>query len=336
MARDGENMKGCKGRSAGANSESSKLTVLVLRGGPSVEREVSFAGGKAVAAALRQVEHKVLEADIGPEDLSALDNPPYDVVFPVLHGVFGEDGQLQEILESRNIPFAGSDSVSSRLAMDKYRAKTAFTQAGLGTAESVLIPATSEHQADEPELKTRIMAALEQVGLPCVVKPNCQGSSVGVVIAQKETEAAQAIVSSLTEYGDCLVERFIAGRELTVGILAGRALPILEIRPQQVFYDYQAKYLDDGTEYLFEMGLDETVLRNLQAEAEKAFSVLGCRDFGRVDFLMDRHERSYLLEINTIPGFTDHSLLPKAAGRAGLEMSQLCNKIVQLAWQRSI
>ena len=184
----------------------------------------------------------------------------------------------------------------------------------------------------EQEIKT----ALEQIGIPCVVKPNCQGSSVGVVITQHEADAAQAIVQSLTEYGDCLIERFIAGRELTVSILDSRALPVLEIRPKQAFYDYKAKYLDDSTEYLFEMGLGEKSLQNLQADAEKAFAVLGCRDFGRVDFLMDRQGRTFLLEINTIPGFTDHSLLPKAAGRAGMDMAQLCDKIVQIAWHRSI
>ena len=336
MARDGAHKNEMNDRSAGVNSDSVKLIVLVLRGGPSVEREVSFAGGKAVAAALRKAGHTVIEADIAPDDLSALDNQQFNVVFPVLHGTFGEDGELQEILEKRNITYAGSDSVSSRLAMDKYRSKAAFTQAGLYTAESILIPALNENLDSPREMEPEIKAALEQIGIPCVVKPNCQGSSFGVVIAQHEEEAAQAIVQSLAEYGDCLIERFIAGRELTVGILTGRALPVLEIRPKQAFYDYQAKYIDDSTEYLFEMGLDEGFLHNLQADAETAFAVLGCRDFARVDFLMDRQERICLLEINTIPGFTDHSLLPKAAGRAGMDMAQLCDKIVRMAWQRSI
>ncbi len=336
MARDGENKNGLQNWSAGANSDSDKLTILVLRGGPSAEREVSFAGGAAVAAALRNAGHAVIEADIAPDNLSALDDHQFDLVFPVLHGTFGEDGVLQEILEKRNFTFAGSDSVSSRLAMDKFRSKTAFIQAGLDTAESVLIPALNENLENPRERKPVITAALEQIGIPCVVKPNCQGSSVGVVIVQHEEEANRAVVQSLTEYGDCLIEQFIAGRELTVGILAGRALPVLEIRPKQAFYDYQAKYLDDSTEYLFEMGLDEGFLKILQEDAEKAFAVLGCRDFGRVDFLMDSQERAYLLEINTIPGFTDHSLLPKAAGRAGMNMAQLCDKIVRMAWKRSI
>jgi D-alanine-D-alanine ligase len=177
---------------------------------------------------------------------------------------------------------------------------------------------------------------LDRIGIPCVIKPNRQGSSVGVVIARHEDEAARAIARSLTEYGDCLIEQFIAGRELTVGIIDGRALPVLEIRPKQVFYDYRAKYLDDDTEYLFEMGLEEGFLQTLQADAENAFVALGCRDFGRVDFLMDSHKRPCLLEINTIPGFTDHSLLPKAARRVGMDMAQLCDKIVRMAWQRSI
>jgi D-alanine-D-alanine ligase len=336
MARDGEYKKGLNDRSGGMNFDSVRLSVLVLRGGPSAEREVSFASGKAVATALRKAGHTVIEADIAPGDLSALDKHQFEVVFPVLHGTFGEDGALQAILEKRKITYAGSDAVSSCLAMDKYRAKAAFTQAGLQTAESVLIPALNENQGSRQEMGPGIKAALEQIGIPCVVKPNCQGSSVGVVIAQNEDEAGRAIVRSLAEYGDCLIERFIAGRELTVSILDGRALPVLEIRPKQAFYNYQAKYLDDGTEYLFEMGLGERFLQDLQADAEKAFAVLGCRDFGRVDFLMDRRGRTFLLEINTIPGFTDHSLLPKAAARIGITMSQLCDKIVQMAWQRSI
>jgi len=336
MARDGEHTNRMHDPSARPDPDSNKLTVLVLRGGPSAEREVSFAGGKAVAAALRKAGHTVIEADIAPDDLSALDNHQFEVVFPVLHGTFGEDGELQEILEKRNIIFAGSDSISSRLAMDKYQAKAAFTAADLRTPVAALIRKDRPNKIEQRELDLEIERTLKWVGFPCVIKPNCQGSSVGVMIAQDDKDAAQAIRQLLSEYGDCLIEQFIEGRELTVGILGAQTLPLLEIRPQQPFYDYQAKYLDDHTEYLFEMGLAETVRKKVQTEAKKAFEALGCRDFGRVDFLMDRQGRSYLLEINTIPGFTDHSLLPKAAGRVGIDMAQLCDKIVQMAWQRSI
>jgi D-alanine-D-alanine ligase len=289
-----------------------------------------------VARALAGQGHKVIESDIGPDDLSALDRGGFDVVFPVLHGTFGEDGQLQEILERRRIPYVGSDAASSRLAMDKQRAKEAFARAGLLTAQGRLLVAGAPSPSRGAEIEVEIGAALDQVQFPCVVKPNCQGSSIGVVIATSEGQARQAIAESLRNYGDCLVEQFIKGRELTVGILAGQALPVLEVRPADGFYDYQAKYQADTTEYLFDMGLSPAQLQAIQTDAVRAFAALGCRDFGRVDIILDDTGRRYLLEVNTIPGFTDHSLLPKAAARVGITMAQMCSQIVRMAYERPI
>ena len=307
-----------------------KLTVLVLAGGIGAEREVSIASGAAVAGALRSGGHHVLEADIHPSDLSALEGADFDIIFPALHGAFGEDGQLQHILERRRMRYAGSDALSSNLAMDKHVAKQRFRQAGLVTPDWVLIGAT---ERDWAGLARR---ALESVDLPCVVKPNCQGSSVGVVIVSDEAAAVEAVGATVAQYGDCLVEQFVSGRELTVGILGGKALPVLEVRTRRDFYDYQAKYADDQTEYLFDIELPSDTLLSVQADAERAFAALGCRDFGRADMILDERQRDNILEINTIPGFTDHSLLPKAAAAAGLTMAQMCDEIVRMALARSI
>jgi len=292
--------------------------------------------GAAVAESLAERGHKVRRGDINAQDLSVLDGDDYQVVFPVLHGTFGEDGQLQEILEERGIRYAGSDAASSRLAMDKYRSKEAFVRAGLETGRAVLIRARG---TKDEERRTRVMdeeisEAVGCVALPCVVKPNCQGSSVGVVIARDEQTARRAVVDTLAQYGDCLVEEFSAGRELTVAILAGEMLPVIEVRTGRGFYDYDAKYVDDDTQYLFDIDLSEEQLRSVQADAERAFAALGCRDYGRVDMILEESGRDCILEVNTIPGFTSHSLVPKAGARAGITLGEMCERIAGMAMRR--
>ena len=309
------------------SSLTERLRVLVLLGGPSAEREVSLMSGAAVAEALAGRGHQVRTGDITPQDLSVLDGDDYQVVFPVLHGTFGEDGQLQAILAERGIRYAGSDAVSSRLAMDKYRSKEAFVRAGLETPRAILLETGKAKDAE-------ITEAVAYVGLPCVVKPNCQGSSVGVVIAPDEQTAKPAVADTLAEYGDCLVEEFITGRELTVAILADRTLPVIEVRTGRGFYDYDAKYLDDDTQYLFDTDLSEEQLRAVQDDAGRAFAALDCRDFGRVDMILAESRRDCILEVNTIPGFTSHSLVPKAAARAGMTLGEMCERIVGMALHR--
>jgi D-alanine-D-alanine ligase len=214
--------------------------------------------------------------------------------------------------------------------MDKWQAKQAAGRVGVLTAEAVLLEAEKEISRKE------IQRGITNVGLPCVIKPNCQGSSVGVVIAQTEDQAEQAIEQSLAHYGDCLVEQFIAGRELTVGILGEQTLPVLEVKPAHGFYDYQAKYVSDDTVYSFETGLDEEQLELVQDQARKAFDAIGCRDLGRVDFILDYQGRIYFLEVNTLPGFTSHSLVPKAAGQIGLSFEEMCEQIVRMSLRRPI
>lgn len=334
---DGLKTRGTKDAQAAGNIQSlhstftDKLSVLVLAGGPSAEREVSLLSGAAVVQALTERGHEVTQADITPEDLSALETDDYQVVFPVLHGTFGEDGQLQRILEQRGIPYVGSDAASSQLAMDKYRSKQAFVRAGLDTPRSVLI---EKSLPASPVKAEQISAALDHVGLPCVVKPNCQGSSIGVVIAPDEKTTHRAVADSLAKYGDCLVEQFVRGWEFTVGILAGQALPMIEIQTAREFYDYDAKYLDDDTRYLFEIDLSQDRLQAVQADARRAFDALGCRDYARVDMILTASHRDHILEVNTIPGFTSHSLVPKAGAHAGMDLGAICERIVQMALNR--
>jgi len=300
-----------------------RLSIMVLMGGPSAERSVSLASGEAVAAALESRGHHVSRADVSPEDLSAVERADVDLVFVALHGSFGEDGQLQHILEQRGLRYTGSDSKASRLGMDKIEAKRRFARAGVPTPPFVV--------ADE---SGRGHVAMD-FPFPVVVKPADQGSSVDCSIVRQASELDAAVTHVVDRYGRCLVERYIRGPELTVGILAGRALPICQIRSATAFYDYQAKYGDDRTEYLFDIDLPGELLQQVQRLSVTAFEALGCRDMSRVDWMVDAATgQPYCLEVNTIPGFTSHSLLPKAAARAGISFGDLCEQIVGLAMQR--
>ncbi|MBI9015906.1 MAG: D-alanine--D-alanine ligase [Phycisphaerae bacterium] len=301
-----------------------KLNIMVLLGGPGAEREVSLTSGAAVAKALTQAGHNVQTSDIGPDDLSALDTPDIDLFFPVLHGTFGEDGQLQKIMEDRKLKFTYSDSVASQLAMDKYRSKLVFTEVGLYTAPSRLV--------QNPDMAEKI---IDEIGTPCVIKPNCQGSSVGIAIAKDRDTAVAATLEVLAKYGDCLVEKFISGPEFTVGILLDKPLPVLEVRVKTGFYDYEAKYQSETTEYILDPEISLRQSQAIQAAGLHAFGALGCRDLARVDFIL-ADAKPYILEVNTIPGFTDHSLVPKSAAHIGMTMAEICDKIAQNAFARPI
>ncbi|HOQ04942.1 MAG TPA: D-alanine--D-alanine ligase [Anaerohalosphaeraceae bacterium] len=300
-------------------------TVAVLAGGIGEERPVSLQSGQNVYQALKKTDLDVRFADIHPDDLSILDDPDIDIFFLILHGQFGEDGHLQKILEEKNLVYTGSDSASSCLAFDKWAAKKRFREWGIPTAPAVYVePDTEEH------------ALLEAIaglgGEQFVVKPLRQGSSVGVQIARTPQEALRAARECSGLFGDCMVERFIRGREITVGIVDRMVLPVIEIRPKQSFYDYQAKYIDDRTEFLFDTFSDVHQVEFFQKTAMDSFRALGCRHFGRVDMIIDSEGTPWVLEINTLPGFTSHSLLPMAAARAGLDPTQLCLKILETAW----
>lgn len=313
----------------GRDGHATVLDITVLMGGPGVEREVSIMSGQAVAEALKRCGHRVTTADISPDDTSALDREGIDVVFIALHGTFGEDGKVQCLCEQRGLVYVGSGPEASELAMDKDASKRLFCRVGLATPEWVIID-RSAGDAQRDELLT-------EAPLPCVIKPVDGGSSVDVVIARDEATRSDAVEKLLAADGRVMVEAFIPGREMTVGVLSDKPLPVIEIRPAPAreFYDYIAKYDDDATQYIFDTHLPPAIEQHLRAAALTAHKALGCRDFSRADFIIDDSGTAWLLEVNTIPGFTSHSLLPKAAVAAGISFEQLCERIVRLALERA-
>lgn len=302
----------------------SKLKVAVLAGGIGFERDISLQSGRCVAEALKEAGFEVSTADIRPDNLDILNDKSIDVFFPALHGKFGEDGQLQQILEDRSLTYAGSGPEASKAAFDKMASKKLFEQAGVATPAAVEFGPETDISLLEEQL--------QDFAHKYVVKPVRQGSSVGVSIVSTPHEAVDAARETFSEFGDCMIEEFVPGTEVTVGILHSLALPIIEVRAQGGFYDYHAKYVDEQTEYLFDTITDTAIAANLSRAAVDCFNALGCRHFARVDFLLSDEKIAYALEANTIPGFTSHSLLPKAALKAGLSMSDLCSNIVEAAY----
>jgi D-alanine-D-alanine ligase len=299
-----------------------KLAITVLAGGPGGERDVSLQSGKGVSEALRSLGHDVQTADIGPDNLAALARE-VDCVFVALHGAFGEDGQVQEILQRRNLAYVGSGPEACALAMDKARAKAKFIELGIPT------PRFAVAKADT------IREAVGAWTLPVVVKPVREGSSLNCLIISEFAGFRPTVERIVEKYGDCLIEDYIPGKELTVGILGNQALPPIEIRTKRQFYDYTAKYVDDDTVYDFDIDLPQELLADVERMSLQAHQGLGCRDFSRVDWRIDdRDGKPYMLEVNVIPGLTSHSLLPKAAGKAGLSMPQMCQFLVELAMKR--
>jgi D-alanine-D-alanine ligase len=299
------------------------LDVTVLAGGPSREREVSLCSGRAVATALSQAGYNVRLADIGPDNLAVLDQPT-DVFFIALHGNFGEDGELQKIMEERGLTYCGSGPTACRLAADKHETKVLFVKNGIPTPRFAVAGTVNE-----------IRSAVGCWTLPVVVKPVSEGSSIGTTIVRESALLRETIEKCFSSFGSVLVEDFIEGKELTVGILGGKALPMIEIRPAVQFYDYQAKYDRDDTEYLFDLGMDRQTYERVQCLAERSAEVLGMREFCRVDVMLDQNGNPYFLEVNAIPGFTEHSLLPKAAHKIGLDMAGLCSHIIELTMARA-
>jgi len=300
-----------------------KRKVAVLTGGIGTERDVSIQSGQCVTAALEEACFHVVTADIRPDNLEILRDSSIDVFFPALHGTFGEDGQLQQILEDKTLLFTGSGSVASKLAFDKMASKELFEDVGVAVPKAVEF-----HPDSNVEL---LRQQLYQLADKYVVKPVREGSSLGVHIVSTPDQALETAWKVYDRFDDCMIEAFIPGREITVSILCEKTLPILEVRAHGDFYDYQAKYIDEQTEYLFDTIPDVALIENINRAAMDCFTVLGCRHFARVDFILGNDGIAHVLELNTIPGFTSHSLLPKAAARIGLPMSGLCATIVDAA-----
>ena len=300
------------------------LKVAVLAGGVGSERQVSLLSGQTVYNALNEAGFETVLSDVTPEDMSILDDPSIDVFFPILHGQFGEDGQLQKRLEEKDLCFTGSGAESSQRSFDKLLSKQAFFHANLPIARHLIVHSDDTEEGLKP--------MLEKLASKYVVKPVREGSSVGVTITDDVDTTAANAIACFAQYGDCMVEEFITGREITVGILNGNPLPIIEIRSKTDFYDYQAKYESDATEYLFDTIDDTELIKEIQRDAVTCFNELGCRHLGRVDFILTKVGIPYILEINTLPGFTSHSLLPMAAEKTGISKPKLCTQIVEAAW----
>ena len=298
--------------------------VAVLFGGTSAERDVSLKSGHAVLAALHSRGVDAHAFDPAGRDLGDLKREGYERAFLILHGRGGEDGTVQGALELLGIPYTGSGVMASALGMDKWRTKLLWQGAGLPVPDYAVLNADSDFDAVE-----------RQLGLPLFVKPANEGSSVGVTKVKAHGGLPAAYAEAAGHDPLVLAERFLGGGEYTVAILgrgdAMRALPVVKIEPATEFYDYEAKYFRNDTRYLCPAGLSAEAEAEMQFLALRAFRVLGCRGWGRVDVLLDAEHKPYLLEINTAPGMTDHSLVPMAARAAGLSFPDLCVKVLELA-----
>jgi D-alanine-D-alanine ligase len=298
---------------------SRKWNITVMLGGPSAEREVSLRSGAAVARALRSLGHAVQELDPRTPDWRL--PHPTDVVFLALHGTYGEDGTVQRQLDALGMPYTGCGAEASRLAFDKVLTKQLCLQAGVPTAKFITV---NSPEAPFPE-------ALEP---PLVVKPLRQGSSVGLHFVDREPDWLPALAESLRFDSELLVEERIIGRETTVGILDDQPLPVVEVRPRQGDYDYQHKYTAGFTEYFCPADFDAATTRRIQQAALGAFKSVGGSDYARVDVMVRPDGSPVVLEVNTLPGMTETSLLPKAAAAAGLDFPALCGRMVELALAR--
>lgn len=307
--------------------------IAVLMGGISNEREISFKSGKAVATALRETGHEVVPVDITDANVDALDNVQPRVAFVALHGEFGEDGQVQEQLEQKDIPYTGSGPQASRFGMDKVTSKRLFVRNSVPTPDYMVV--------ERDEDRDWVAAAAQRLGYPLVCKPSTGGSSIGITIVEdpdhlqsaldEATENATESRAQSSESPVIMLERHIHGREFTVGVLDGEPLPVVEVRSGGDFFDYDAKYSDDSTEYIVPVAVLETLYRRMQDAAVRAYEALGCRHLARIDMMLGYDGQLYVLEANTIPGFTPRSLLPKAAAHAGIEFPELCENICAMA-----
>ena len=295
-----------------------KLDITVMLGGPSAEREVSLRSGAAVAAALRLLGHRVAEVD--PSD-SFWKLPKTDVVFLALHGTYGEDGTVQAQLEKLGVPYTGCGPEASRLAFDKLATKKRCLEHEIPTARFAVF---ETGEAPWPA----------HWSFPVVLKPVRQGSSVGLRFVERIDEWPDALAEAMRYDSQVLMEERIIGRETTVGILAGKPLPIVEVHPRKGAYDYQNKYTAGATEYFCPADFDLVTARRIQTAAMGAFEAIGGRDYGRVDVMVRSNGEPVVLEVNTLPGMTETSLLPKAAAAAGIGYAELCQRMIDLALVR--
>ncbi|MCD6161379.1 MAG: D-alanine--D-alanine ligase [candidate division Zixibacteria bacterium] len=337
------------------------MKIAVFMGGTSLERDVSLVSGAAVVDALRVAGHEVVPIDpargimtLTDDELKAISEieqkPPssdelerysnrtmletinspqmqeVDVVFLILHGTSGEDGTIQAALEMAGIPYTGSGVMASALAMNKILSKKIFLASDIPTPEYFVLESEQEISADE--INSMIASG---IGYPAIVKPVCQGSSVGLSLVKAKDDIVEAIAKGFKYDNRLLVEKYIPGREVTVGILGNQILPLAECVPESGFYDYEHKYTDGRTQYFCPANLSEKQEKLISELGLKAFKALDCAGFARIDFRLNDSGKVYCLEANTLPGMTSHSLVPKAAKAAGIDFPQLAEKICLIA-----
>ena len=294
--------------------------VAVLLGGKSAERAVSLNSGGMVLNALRSRGVDALAFDPAERGLDALIGERFERAFIALHGRFGEDGTVQGVLEWLGIPYTGSGVLASALAMDKLRAKLLWHAEGLPTPPYAVLTKDSD-----------LRTVARKLGVPLMVKPASEGSSIGMSKVRSAARLDEAYALAVNYDRVVIAEKFIDGTELTAGILGDQVLPLIKIETPRDFYDYEAKYIADDTRYIVPCGLSAARERDMQALCLKAFRALGCRGWGRVDMMLNRQGRAFVLEVNTVPGMTDHSLVPKAARAVGMSYEDLCLRILEAA-----
>ncbi|MGQ9602063.1 MAG: D-alanine--D-alanine ligase family protein [Candidatus Bipolaricaulia bacterium] len=304
----------------------------VLMGGLSPEREVSLRSGENVYQALKARGYKAIKLDLSSADELIPKLAEVDIVFICLHGGIGEDGTVQALLDCLGKPYTGSGALASRLALDKLLAKGAFLRAGLPTPPYIHPNLEGEGWLEEA------MEGAEHLGFPVVVKPRAEGSSLGVRIVKASLELEAALLETKEQFGDLYIERFIPGEEVTAGILRvegeDRALPLIELRPKEGFYNYRAKYTPGATEFIIPAELEPKVTERAQELALAAHRALGCYGFSRVDLRVTEAGEVYILEVNTIPGMTATSDLPKAAQAAGIPFEELVEYMLKTAFKK--
>lgn len=348
------------GRAAARATSATVMNIAVLMGGISSERNISMLSGRAVTRALRERGHTVrafdpsrgAQAELSEADLDAATNAAVtpeqlasfrreallecvasgqldgvDIVFNLLHGQYGEDGHMQSLLHLRGLRFTGSGMLASAVAMDKGLAKMLFQASGIPTAAWATLTAADAHDLD------LIEEVRQELKGPVVVKPNDGGSTVGMTIVHSgELHDLQAAVATAAQYtNSIIVERYVQGREFTVAVLGDRALPIIEIVPHEGYYDYENKYTKGRTEYFCPADVEEHISNHMMSLAVTAHRVLGCTTYSRIDFLLTEENLPVCLEVNTVPGFTELSLVPMAARAEGIEFGELCEEIIRLS-----
>lgn len=298
--------------------------IAVLLGGTSAEREVSLTSGKAVLDALRSQGFDAHPIDPKEFPVATLKEQGFDRVFNILHGRGGEDGTMQGLLEQIGIPYTGCGVMASALTMDKMRTKMLWKAFGLPVADMEVVTTANFSELNPASV-------VEKLGLPLMVKPSLEGSSVGLTKVKTVEELKSAVEFALKYDETVLIEEWLAGDELTVPVLDTEVLPSIRIVPEGEFYDYEAKYISDNTQYFCPSGLSEEREQELRQLVKRAYDVLGCRGWSRIDVMTDAQGRFRLVEVNTNPGMTSHSLFPKSAATVGYSFEQLVVKILQLS-----